>query len=165
MVAGFNCSICGEFHAQLVTDWASKLPDEVWALPVDERLEQVQSNSDLCRWGERHFIRGVLQVPFTDLEGGFGWGIWAEVDRDTFSRYLEIFDSDGRAEPPEKGTIANAMRPYDDAVGREVTIQFQESTKRPEFFMAFEDHCLLAIEQRAGIDLVRYHAIMAILET
>jgi len=57
------------------------------------------------------------------------------------------------------------MRPYDGSFGREVTIQFQESTKRPQFLVLPNDKSLLAIEQRSGIGLARHHDILAILES
>lgn len=108
----FTCSICGEEHGGLVTDWTYKLPDEVWAIPEAERTEKARFNNDLCQFDERNFIRCVLDVPFTNVQGSFGWGAWAEVDWPTFERYLELYDEDGTYEPTRLGTLANALPAY-----------------------------------------------------
>jgi len=74
MGSGFKCGICGENHEGLPTEWACNLPDEVWAIDEPEREERARFTSDLCQFGERYFIRCMLEVPFTHSEGTFGWG-------------------------------------------------------------------------------------------
>ena len=37
MAGEYVCSVCGKEHAGLPTDWAYKLPDDLWALPEPER--------------------------------------------------------------------------------------------------------------------------------
>lgn len=44
MTTGFVCLICGKHHEGYTTDWAYKLPDEVWAIPESERSEQARFN-------------------------------------------------------------------------------------------------------------------------
>jgi hypothetical protein len=159
----FTCSICGEEHDGLVTDWAYKLPDEVWEIPESERAEKARFNNDLCQLDERNFIRCVLDVPFTNTPGSFGWGAWAEVDWPTFERYLELYDEDGSSEPARAGTLANALPAYPGSLAVPVTIQFRDPTKRPSLFLKQEDESRLAIEQRAGIDDARYHEILGLI--
>ena len=160
MAEEFACSICGQKHSGLSSDWAYTLPDEVWAIPEPERSEVARFTNDLCQCGERYFIRCVLEVPFKDKEGFFGWGAWAEVDWGIFERYLALYDDDGHSEPPQNGKLANDLSEYGHTVGVPVLIQFRNATKRPAIELLPTDQSLLAIEQRQGIDQVRYHDIV-----
>ncbi len=159
----FTCSICGEEHEGLVTDWAYKLPDVVWAIPEDRRSEEARFNDDLCQFGERFFIRCVLPVPFIENDGQFNWGAWAEVDWPTFERYLEIYDHDAFDEPARLGTLANGLTAYPDSFGEPVVIRFGDATKRPQLFLGPQDESRLAREQRTGISNARYHEILTII--
>jgi hypothetical protein len=160
----FICSICEQEHGGLVTDWAYKLPDDVWALPEAERAEKARFNNDLCQFDSRSFIRCVLDVPFTEADGNFGWGAWAEVEWPTFERYLELYDEDGSTEPPRSGKLANALSAYPGSLGASVVIRFRDPSKRPSLFLKPDDGSLLALEQRTGIDNARYHEILSIIE-
>jgi hypothetical protein len=160
----FICSICGNEHEGPVTDWSYKLPDEVWMIPEAERSKKARYNNDLCQFDERHFIRCVLDVPFTKRPGEFGWGVWAEVDWPTFKRYLELYDEDGTSEPTRLAKLANALPAYPRSLGAPVIIQFRAASRRPSLYLRPEDESRLALEQRAGIDEARYHEILNIIE-
>ena len=164
MADQFLCSICGKDHAGLPTDWAYTLPDEVWKIPEPKRSEEAKFTNDLCQFGEHYFIRCVLEVPY-DSEGFFGWGAWAEVDWNTFERYLELYEEDGWSEPQHDGTLANLLSPYADSMGAPVRIRFREATQRPSLHLLAEDRSLLASEQREGISQPRYHEIVEQLQT
>jgi hypothetical protein len=77
-----------------------------------------------------------------------------------FERYLELYDADGRSEPPKVGMLANALSEYGEIKGIPVSIQFREATKRPALFLLPTDQSLLAIEQREGISRKRHHEIV-----
>lgn len=160
MAEGFVCSICGEEHAGFLTDMAFTLPDEVWGIPETKRREVARFNNDLCQWGERYFIRCVLEVPFTDEDGFFGWGAWAEVEWSVFERYLELYDEDGRSERTHNGLLANVLPGYGHTIGVPVLIQFRESTKRPALKLLPTDQSPLATEQREGIAHRRHQEIV-----
>lgn len=160
----FTCSICGQTHGGLVTDWGYTLPDEVWAIPEPERSEKARFNNDLCQFDGRSFIRCVLNVPFAEASGHFGWGAWAEVDGSTFERYLELYDEDGTAEAAHMGKLANALPAYPGSLGTPVMIQFGDPTERPSLHSAPADESRLAREQRTGIGEVRYHEILNIIQ-
>ena len=136
------------------------MPDEVWAIAEPERSEVARFNKDLCKWGERYFIRCVLEVPFTDKDGVFGWGAWAEVEWEVFERYLELYDDDGRSEPAYNGLLANELSEYGQTIGVPVLIRFREATKRPALELLPTDQSQLGVEQRQGINLHRHHEIL-----
>lgn len=114
-------------------DMAFVLPDPIYALPEDQRALRAQTHSDLCSLdGRRYFIRGVVYVPVPDLGTEFGWGVWAEVSREVFLRYQEIYDEDASGEPPVAGVLAN-MPPGYSQIEQPLEIHFGPSDQRPTF--------------------------------
>jgi len=165
MAEEFSCAICGGRHAGLSKDWGYGLPDEVWALPEEERDSQARFNDDLCQWGDRFFIRCILRVPLKGTDDYFGWGAWAEVDAEVFERYLELYDEDGREEPAAPGKLANKLEAYTNtSLGTRVLIQFQDPGERPTLTLPEGDKSRLAQEQREGVDAARHHEILEICE-
>ncbi|WP_166213112.1 DUF2199 domain-containing protein [Cognatiluteimonas telluris] len=160
MTSSFICSTCGETHEGLPTDHGWKLPDDVWAIPANERPDKAKFNSDLCQLGSRFFIRCILKLPFNEQSGYYGWGVWIEVAEPDFYRYVELYDKDGSAEPPVHGTIANSIPGYPPTLGLPVVVQFQASTSRPSVSVSATGHPI-ATEQSKGIDNQRYHEILA----
>lgn len=159
MVDHFRCSICGKEHGGLPTDWGFSLPDDVWDIAEPTRSEVARFNNDLCEYGDRRFIRCVLETPFSDDDGYFGWGAWVEVDIPVYDRYFVLYDEDGSAEPPHPGILANSLPPYPDSKGKPVLMQFRDSTERPSLSTLPDDHSTLALEQRNGIDQRRFHEV------
>ena len=161
---GFICPGCGKDHEGLPTDQAFKLPDDVWSLPEPERLNRATFDSDLCKFGDRHFIRCVLYFPFTWRDDAFGWGVWVEVSEETFFRYIETFSLDASQQPPAEGILANALSLYGDAQRENLEIRFGNAASRPTLHARLDSRTSLANEQRAGIDPARYHDILVEME-
>jgi hypothetical protein len=111
--------------------------------------------------GDRHFIRCLLRIPFTDrTDEYFGWGLWVEVQPAVFERYLKVFDQDASGEPAECGILANRIRCYEDAAGESVSIQFSTADWRPDVLLDSRSTSSLAKDQMNGIDESRFHAIL-----
>lgn len=147
----------------LTLDWGFELPDEVFALSEEEQAEQVRHNDDLCQWGDRFFIRCILPVPLKDVDDYFGWGAWAEVETEVFERYLELYEEDGREEPPHPAKLANRLAPYPGTtLGTRVLIQFQTPDERPTLALLESDKSRLAQEQRDGIDAARHREMLEV---
>lgn len=160
MTTSFACQTCGEIHQGLPTDSAWQLPDAVWAIPEPERARQARWDADRCQFGERYFIRCVLFIPFQSLDGSYGWGVWVEVSERDFYRYVELFSSDARSEPPICGTVANDIPCYDGALGLPVSVQFGTATSRPTVTVSSSCGHPLAIEQKQGMSNERYHEVL-----
>jgi len=156
----FTCSICGENHDGLPTDCGYKLPDDIWAIPKDERASRAKYTADLCQMGDRWFIRCLLKIPFVDQPGYYGWGIWVEVAQSVFDRYLELYEVDATSEPLHSGTIANRIDGYAQTIGEPVLIQFDIAKDRPTVQFPAESRCILSAEQTHGISAARYHEIL-----
>ena len=167
MTETFVCQICGESHEGLSHDIGYTLPDIVWAIPEADRAEQAKFTNDCCQYGERYFIRCILLLLPRVVAGQtsedrpspedyFGWGVWVEVERPVFMRYVELWKADGSAEPRYSGTIANAIPVYDGCLGAAVEIQFGNATSRPSVHCRADDRSALAEDQRSGVDCERY---------
>nr|WP_295106819.1 DUF2199 domain-containing protein [uncultured Caulobacter sp.] len=152
-----------ETQEPLSLDWGFALPDEVFALPDADQDEQVRYNDDLCQWGDRFFIRCILPVPLKDQDDYFGWGVWAEVEAEVFERYLELYEEDGREEPPHPAKLANRLAPYPGTTqGTRVLVQFQTPDERPTLTLLETDKSRLAQEQRDGIDAARHREVLEV---
>lgn len=158
---GYRCTVCGKWHAELLTDIACRLPDCVWALDYLERYRRARYNEDLCTLdGRRHFIRCVLPVPFTHRKGDFGWGVWVEVSRRHHDAYVKVFGAPGAAGIEFPGTIANRLRAYRSTLGLAVTVRLS-AEHRPLLQIEGSSRHRLALEQRRGIAAERHHEIVA----
>jgi hypothetical protein len=137
------------------------LPDEVLAIAETDRAKRAKFDSDLCFFDERCFIRCLLEVPFTDRDGYFGWGIWVEVSRPSFERYnIKLYADDAFGEPWHDCRIANNISAYGMTLGVEARMRFRGATDRPSVHLLAEDPSMLAREQRHGINSARYHVIL-----
>lgn len=155
----FQCGQCGKSHEGLPKDQGFKLPDEVWAIPQPERAQRAHWDTDLCQMDDRFFIRCLLQVPFAGSEGDYyGWGAWAEVDREIFVRYVGLYDANASGEPPAIGTLANSIPTYEDADRSQVMIHFGLQSDRPTLTFDKTSHSL-AHDQRHGISQEKFHDI------
>lgn len=158
--SSFLCSVCGKSHEGAPTDTAFTLPDDAWALPEEQRSKQAKWTSDLCQLGERYFIRCLLPIPFRDTSGYYGWGVWAEVERAVFERYLEIYEVDATDEPETNGFLANNIGEYGTTLGLPVQIRFGLSSQRPKLSFAQDETHVLALETATGMSAARYHEVL-----
>ena len=157
---GFVCALCGTAHEGCPTDRGYTLPDDVWALPESEHETRATFTTDLCEMDGRYFIRGILLIPFVQRDADFAWGVWAELERSAFERYVEIYDADASDEPPVGATLANAIPGFPDAARERVLVIWGQSGDRPEFVLEKHSESSLAEAQRCGIDEQRYHELL-----
>ena len=156
----FVCATCGETHEGMPTDYGWKMPDVLWDIPEERRSIEAKFNADLCRLGDRFFIRAVLQLPFNEQPGFYAWGPWVELSEQDFDRYVELYDKDGSGEPMLQGVLANELPLYPSTLGLPVMVQLRDSTNRPTLHVGTASDHPLAAEQSQGIDNQRYHQIL-----
>ena len=150
-----KCSCCGKQLGDFVLDKAFTMPDDIWNLNEEDAAD-VQVHSDLCRLGERYFIRGVAFLPVQDSEESFGWGLWVEVEKQYFMTYSDHYDKDNSDVPAFSGVIANHIPYYPETIGVEVMVQLGTETQRPTFEISSADHPLYN-EQAEGVPIQRLH--------
>jgi hypothetical protein len=108
--------------------------------------------------GDRWFIR-VLKFHLSG-PGYYGWGIWIEVAKTVFDRYLKLYEVDASSEARHPGRIANRLDAYVHSLGESVTIQFGASNDRPTVHFPPGSQSDLAAEQAQGMSTARYHEIL-----
>lgn len=153
-----KCSCCGKELGEFTLDIAYQLPDLVWAIPEEERADRAKFTTDLCQYGDRFYLRGILYTPIIDGDQKFGWGLWAEVDEEAFQKYQAVYDIDGSGEPPVTGVLANTPPGYVGTDRVRVQIHFGPPTERPLFVVEPGPH-LLYTEQTEGITVERVHEL------
>jgi hypothetical protein len=159
----FRCGTCGKVHAGLANDYAFRLPDEVFSLSSTERYLRTRMIASFCTIDEsRFFIRGILSLPFTDQEGEFRWGVWAEVAEDDHNTCLayDSADADGSSEPRFGGKLAHAIPGYHRTLGLPVEVQVGGVGQRPTLWLPSRSRHTLAREQAAGISAARHHQML-----
>jgi hypothetical protein len=140
-------------------DVAFGLPDVIHALPEDERAARARTHSDLCSLDDRRFfIRGVVYAPVQQLGTLFGWGVWAEVSREVFLRYQELYDRDATGESPAAGVLANVPPGY-ERIEQPLEILFGPPDQRPTFRLMPTDSELYR-EQVEGLPVRKWHRII-----
>ena len=80
---------------ELCRDIQMKLPDCLWQLDYVNRYRAGKFNEDFAalETGEK-FLFGVIEIPFTEEDGSFTWGVWAEVDAGDHDAYVRHFQTD-----------------------------------------------------------------------
>jgi hypothetical protein len=157
----FVCRQCGAVHAGLPTDWGYKKPDVIHALKYIDEYLRVRSNKDFCTLDEsRYFIRGVLQLPFLEQDGSFGWGIWVEVSRENHDLYIRNFNEDASSLPRFSGSIANSMPGYPQTLAVGVQVQLGKPDKRPTLWLSGDSKHQLGSEQSDGLSSGRHHELL-----
>ena len=134
---------------ELCRDIQMKLPDEIWMLdPLERYCRGASFTDDFARMDGRFYVFGVIEVPLAYTEGSFTWGCWIEVDQCLHDGYLEAFRAPDANRLSGKGTLANEIPGYDDAMGAEVEVRFAED-RRPIFSVSTTSS--LGREQRSGL--------------
>jgi hypothetical protein len=71
----YQCKTCGREHEGLPAMGADR-PDHWWEIPEHERDRRIKLTEDTCAIDDEHFfIRGVLEIPLTDHDGTFDFGV------------------------------------------------------------------------------------------
>lgn len=154
-----KCPCCGKEIEPHEMDVAFALPDTIFAMPEDQRAARAKTHSDLCSLDDRrYFIRGVVYVPVPQLGTRFGWGVWAEVSKEVFLRYQEIYDEDASAEPPAAGVLANTPPGY-SSVEQPLEILFGPPDQRPTFKPSLTDSEFFR-EHVEGMPVRKWHSII-----
>ena len=161
---GYTCSVCGEYHDELMLDIRLGLPDDVFALSEDERERATEHGEDWCilRTGApRYFVRALLEIPVPELETYFGYGHWAELDEAGFERIRALWDDpSGADEPPFAARLANELAPYRATTGLRVLIRLRDVDLLPTTELMDAPHELVA-DQRGGITAAQAQELAA----
>jgi hypothetical protein len=162
MARGFRCAGCGEWHDELLLDFAFDEPLYVADLARDDRARFVKGTGDfreLLRDGETHFfIRGLIEIPILETDSVFSYGVWTSLSAASYAAATAAYREQTEA-GPFFGWLSNALPEYPSTVNLKTMVHV-----RPRIRAAIEleptDHPL-AVEQREGITLGRVEQIVA----
>jgi hypothetical protein len=160
-IEGFVCGTCGERHTGLPLAFSVPTPLHYEEVPAWLRWYRCRSLGDPREpefWiiDEKHFyLRGQLEVPITDTDGVFSWGVWVSVSTNSFERMLEIWDTPGsETERPIFGWLAVVLPLYPDTLNLKTSVHTRPVGRRPFVELEHTGHSL-ALEQRNGITMSR----------
>jgi len=160
-MSGFKCSACGEWHDELPMGFSADAPYWYDVIAPEERERRAELSSDQCIIDDEHFfVRGVLEIPVTDGDGPFTWGVWVSLSLKNFERMTELWEMPGReGEPPYFGWLSTALPCYPDTLSLKTHVHTRPVGTRPLIELEPTEHPL-AVEQRNGITMARVKEIV-----
>jgi hypothetical protein len=161
MADTFKCQFCKNRHSVDELALGFLRPMHIYSIPKEEWEQRIQMSLDMCVIDDAMFlIRGVIEIPVTDVKTTFEWGVWAMLEKPDFIRYLELWSAhiDESKEPSMRGWLSGAPRFYPESNMAEMAIQLRNDGKRPLFILPENDP--IGIEQRNGVTMERIHYFM-----
>jgi hypothetical protein len=147
-----KCECCGKYHDAENMDISFKKPVSYFQVAEEDRDSRINHESDdfLVIDNEIFVVRGVLPIPVHDHDE-FCWGIWAQVDEQTFADIWHMFEHDGSGLIFD-GKLDGAPPGYKDTYEQPIKIHLGTSDQRPRFMLS-NDCCKMSQEQINGVSL------------
>ncbi|ATG47395.1 hypothetical protein CEW89_07330 [Celeribacter ethanolicus] len=89
-----------------------------------------QLASELCRLGNKRYLRATLALPIRGSDEALMVALWAEVPHPAFYAYLELLDG-GPVPAETPASLANDLSPM-AALNSAVTLTFGDGAARPQ---------------------------------
>jgi hypothetical protein len=160
----FQCHNCGELH-QGLPSFAWSYPIEVMDVPPEEREERVDLGSDDCIIDDQwFFIRGCIEIPVIGLDEPFVWGTWVSISEQSYERFVDLYDAEGREdEPPFFAWLSHTPPGYPFQERYKTMVHLRPKPTRPLIELEPTEHPL-AVDQRNGITVERLIEIIEIIK-
>jgi hypothetical protein len=158
MLDRVRCSSCGDEHDLSEMEPSYDRPDAFFGVPPEERERRtlfgggegrIRDDDDQDR---RHFLRALLRMRVRGEARDCAWGIWVEIDAESWRRTTDRWDDPDQAdEAPFAAQLANALRGYEGTLGLPGRVRLTGAESTPDFVLdAGLDHPL-GREQREGV--------------
>jgi hypothetical protein len=155
----WKCQDCGAEHSEAPLCFGIDAP---WrALVSDTEFEsRVELSSDQCVVDQCYFfIRGHIQIPIHGCSESLEFSVWSSLSERSFVHMCERWDAPDRAnDPPYFGWLSSPIAVYSDTIHLKLSVQSRDLGLTPLFTVEPTDHPL-AIDQRSGISIGRWHKI------
>lgn len=116
-------------------DYVAQLPDPIVDYQKSGRKDkeiQVDKGVVAAIQGERYFIHCVATLPVQDFKSDLGFGLWVEVNRDDFFRYIKSQENDEDYLGFScEGTLANPWPLFPSTYGNLVKIKVIDKEQKP----------------------------------
>jgi Uncharacterized protein conserved in bacteria (DUF2199). len=106
------------------------------------------------------FVHGLIEIPVTDTDEIFAWGVWVSLSEEKFTRVTRLWNTAGReTEPPYFGWLSTELQLYSPTtIELKTNVHGRPVGERPFIELEPTDHPL-AVEQRTGITRARVQEI------
>ena len=167
---GFTCAVCGQHHDARLLDVRAGRPELWLTVPEDELETRTWEAGDFCtvddEGGRTHrYVRGLIEIPVPELDHRFAYGVWVEVETDSFNDALRrYYDPDvlaGDVQLAYEGWLATSLPAYPrPTVGLPGSLALRAGNLAPAFVLDDVGHAL-SDEQHEGISLHRVEELTA----
>lgn len=159
----FKCHTCNEVHKG-IPSFGWDYPIHYLYIPQEERESRCHLETDYCVIDdEDFFVRGCLEIPIIGLDEPLSFGVWVSLSEKSFSKYLELYESDGREnEGPFFGWLCTLIPGYSGDEDIKTMVHLRPYPTRPYIELEPTDYSL-AVEQRNGITIERVKEITEML--
>lgn len=144
-----------------IPDEIKNYKDKTGEYPNDIKVEK----GYYCIWNDRYFIHTRAVLPLKDFENGVGYGLWVEVKKDDFDKYLEAEkDAEKYKNFQVEGTLANIWPGFENIFGIKVkikTVNVEEKVYISEVYLdkprdpAFEVALNTQVGDKEGVESIR----------
>ena len=141
--------------------WAC--PQPIFRLADEERAPRAYVEDDFAvlhaASGDRHFVRGLIELPIPEEDGRFGYGSWIEVSKADVVALGELWTTrTAGGTTRSAGTLANELSPYFATEGLAGRFGCATFHLLPLVELEDADHGLVRAQQN-GISAHRAHEL------
>ena len=114
-------------------DLVCELPEEVAIYKRDNgKLPEMEFEPGyICSWDNRYFVHTRATFPLHDIDNGVGFGLWVEIAKEDYDKYLAAETDDEKYMAFEsKGMVANYWPGFKEIYGLIVTIKAINVTEK-----------------------------------
>ncbi len=159
----WKCPVCGDVAADLPLCFGIEAP---WRRLVPEREfeARVDLTADQCVVDQRSFfVRGHIEVPIDGRAEPLAYSVWSSLSERSFVQMSERWSVADRVDDdPYFGWLSSAIPVYPDTVNLGLSVQSRAVGLTPIFLLEPSAHPL-ALEQRRGISVARWHELAHLL--
>ena len=153
----WSCRLCGVEHDDLPTCFGIEAP---WRALVPEAdfSRRVELTNDQCVVDEQtFFVRGHVEIPIHGHDEPLAFAVWSSLSQDSFVDMTTRWNAPDRAnDAPYFGWLSSPIWIYPDTINLPLSVQSRPPGLTPLFLIKDEQHAL-AIDQREGISIARWH--------
>jgi hypothetical protein len=159
----WDCNHCGQTHEDIPDCFAIGAP---WPdlVPEAEFDDRVQLSFSECIVDEQHFfVRGHIEIPIIDHHESLVFSVWSSLSEKSFIHFFDRSEEpDRETDDPYFGWLSSPIWIYPETRHLKLAVQSRAPGLVPLFILEETDHPL-AIDQRNGISIARWHEICHVL--
>ena len=151
----YRCTQCNLTHDEIPAFHADR-PTPYWDVPESKRDSDIYLTTDACVIADRFFfVRGIIEIPITDHDATFDWGVWVSLSEPNFFAWQENYETSERDHlGPYFGWLCTRLPIYPETMHLKTMVYLRNNGIRPRIVLESTDHPL-SVDQNAGIGIAR----------